>query len=248
MSRFSGNDTAQQLEDFIDAMLTELHTAKPGEIVSVSKVGGQLVASVRPSVDQTLANGDTLSAPVIDNVPVHRMASAVAGGNAMLLLPVMPGDGCLLVASDRSLDGWQAGSRTEGDPRHHDLSDVVAIVGLNRPGTVAEPDNENLWLSFAGGSICITPAGDIAVTATTEVRINAQTLTVDAAQTTFTGEVTVERLLTFNGGLSGRAGEGTTAEIQGTINVTGGDVLIDGISSKGHRHDNPEGGQVGPPE
>lgn len=85
-------------------------------------------ASVKPLLNRRYADGEEAELPVIAGVPV---VWPRAGGAAMTM-PVQKGDGVLLVFSDRSLDGWlvKGGKVTPDDPRHHDLSDAVAIPGL----------------------------------------------------------------------------------------------------------------------
>jgi phage baseplate assembly protein gpV len=59
---------------------------------------------------------------------------------------------------------------------------------------------------------------------------------VDSPDSRFTGKVTVEGPLAYKAGMSGTGGA--------TIS---GDVTADGVSLKGHVHDDPQGGKVSPP-
>ena len=78
--------------------------------------------------------------------------------------------------------------------------------------------------------------GDVSVITTGKV-------TVDAPDAIFTGNVTVEKQLTYLGGMAGSGGAGAAATITGPIKQRGGDfetdgdVVASGISTKNHDHE-----------
>lgn len=68
--------------------------------------------------------------PVLICVPVIVMS----GGGGYTTYPIFPGDHCLLMFCDRDIDNWLEKGSTNSAPlsdRMHDLSDAVALVGLN---------------------------------------------------------------------------------------------------------------------
>ncbi|MNU01912.1 hypothetical protein D3C72_2454520 [compost metagenome] len=72
--------------------------------------------------------------------------------------------------------------------------------------------------------------------------------TVDSAATEFTGTVTVQKLLTFNGGMAGKAGPGGANTVQGGLAMDGGQVTHNGKRlDDGHTHSLPGGGNTGGP-
>lgn len=90
-------------------------------------------------------------------------------------------------------------------------------------GTRIENDREsNLLLIDAVGDVTVKATG---------------TVTIDAPETIITGNTTVKGLLTFLGGMKGSSTGGAAAMISGNIEVTDGDIDVDGIKSKGHHHD-----------
>lgn len=92
-----------------------------------------------------------------------------------------------------------------------------------RNGTRVENDREsNLLLVDAVGDVTVKATG---------------TVTIDAPETIITGNTTVKGLLTFLGGMKGSSAGGVAAKISGNIEVTDGDIDVDGIKSKGHHHD-----------
>ena len=68
--------------------------------------------------------------PVLVRVPVI----VIGGGGGYTTYPIFAGDTCLLMFCDRDIDLWLEQGSTSSPPnseRLHDLSDAVALVGLN---------------------------------------------------------------------------------------------------------------------
>lgn len=84
----------------------------------------------------------------------------------------------------------------------------------------------------------ILPGGGTAtLIAPTKVTVQSQEIELDAATTTITGTCTVQGLLTYQSGMAGKSsGSGAAASIQGTVRVTDGDVIADGVSLVQHPH------------
>lgn len=145
----------------IAAELADVHTCLPGVIVSYD---GQL-ATVRPTLDKQLANGEVLAAPQIARVPMCWPCGDVNGAKARMTVPLSPGDSVLLHFSERALDDWLNGTDgAPGDPRQFDLSDAFATPQM-RPGTFGASDLENLSIEYGPGSIKISPLGAITLQA-----------------------------------------------------------------------------------
>lgn len=113
---------------------------------------------------------------------------------------------------------------------------TVASVDIDPSGNVQISHNGNLAVN-TGGTAVVTAAGNATV--------NAPDLTVNSPQSTFTGAVTVQGLLTYQDGINGSAGT-HGSNISGSVSVTGGDVTADGVGLKTHTHTDPQGGSVGP--
>jgi len=93
----------------------------------------------------------------------------------------------------------------------------------------------------AGGSITLHIGGTTLLLEDGKATLTTPKLLVDSPQSTFTGAVTVQGLLTYQAGMSGSGG-GTTAAINGDIVVTGGNVTADGIGLKTHKHTGVQSG------
>ncbi len=148
------SDLISTIENVFESIMSNVHTALPGTIVSYDPATNRAV--IRPTLPKRLADGRELPAPDVISVPMVWPTS----GGATITMPVAAGDGVLLHFSSRSLDGWLAGETSSpDDPRMFDLSDAIATPGLSasRPAVHAE----NLVISFGGASISITPGGEI---------------------------------------------------------------------------------------
>jgi hypothetical protein len=140
----------------------------------------------------------------------------------------------------------------------HDLSDGMAIVGLNsQPRRIPGFNGSDVQLRTREGEthISIKPdgtitavnsAGDYTLGAGGDMTINAPAgTTINSPSITLNGNTTIIGCLA---GIENEAGEGGTADFNGTIRATV-DVIGGGVSLIGHPHDNvqPGGGQSGKP-
>lgn len=102
-------------------------------------------------------------------------------------------------------------------------------------------DGTRLQYNSASSHLTADCVGDVTVRSPSLV-------TIDSPQTTVTGKMNVQGLFTYEAGMVGSGGSGATASINGSINVTGGDVTADGISLKQHTHPGDSGGTTGQPQ
>ncbi|MDR0440141.1 MAG: phage baseplate assembly protein V [Candidatus Accumulibacter sp.] len=108
---------------------------------------------------------------------------------------------------------------------------------------VASPDKFRLQFKDGGsfeydrasGAMTVISKGVVDVTADGAVTVKAPSVTLDTPVTTCTGQLVVQKLLAYQGGMTGKGGSGAAASIQGNIQVTSGDVQADDISLKTHK-------------
>lgn len=203
-----------------------MNFAMPGRILSYD--GGAQRASVQPSLGRLLRDGREERLPVLNDVPVLWPQS----GGASMTFPVGAGDGCLLIFCDRSLDEWkgEGGEPLPDDPRAHDLSDAVAIMGFNPFGEVAG----------SGSSVQIKMGGTTFDLDGGSVAINAPSVKVTAPSIDMEGDVSVAGNFTVEG-----AGGG------GDVNITSGTLRHNGVNiGNTHRHSGVTtgGGNTGGPQ
>ena len=109
--------------------------------------------------------------------------------------------------------------------------------------------DNNVWMmSFKNGTIISHDrnTGEVLVKTSGQVKVKASSVTIDATDTTITGNLLVKKKLTNLGGMEGSGGDGAAVSITGSIQVKNGDIVADGISFKTHTHpDLTSGGNTG---
>ena len=101
-------------------ILASLHCALPGTVVSFD--AETQTAVIQPAVSRASSESQTLSLPLLRDVPVFIPVS----------FPVNPGDACLVIFADCDIDAWFESGEAEvpESPRMHSLSDGFAFVGF----------------------------------------------------------------------------------------------------------------------
>ena len=151
----------------IKSIISGMHTCLPGRIESYDYTTQK--ASVLPLLRDVYSDGEEINMPVIIDVPVVFPAIGSVG----LTFPVNAGDGVLLVFAERSLDKWlsRGGVVTPDDPRRFDLSDAIAIVGLNPFTETSQADNNtDVTLQNGTAKLKLQTGGKVALgTSTNEL-------------------------------------------------------------------------------
>ena len=231
------NDANNSLQSLILSgimnVLKDTHTILIGEII---KVNAKTI-DVQPVIARNVKGKDE-PLPVFPEVPVINLL----GGTSSIQMPLAIGDSCVLFVSERCFDGWYYGNKNQKPmhPRMFDYSDAIALVGLkNQAGELEIPDR----IKMVGDTLQI---GDYEHQGNREQTGN-YTLTGDF---TINGHTIKNGNLTVNGNITivGN-GSGTVNASGCTVNLTGGDVVADGISLKNHTHGGVQagGGNTGVP-
>lgn len=136
-----------------------------------------------------------------------------------------------------------------GKRRYHlrcNQTDIKILKDGTRQVYVAKDDN----LEVIGngsitvhGNVTVHIMGTANVTVDGNATVKAPQITLDTPETICTGNLTVNKALN----VQGQGVSGNVTSVTGSINVTSGDVTVDGISSKHHTHSDPQGGTVGQP-
>lgn len=160
------------LRNSVYAVLNNVHTALPGIVKSYDPTTNK--ASIQPALNKNYASGP-MPMPLLENVPI-----LFPGGTSFnVTFPVNIGDYVLLIFIERSIDLWLSvgGQVTPNDPRKFDLSDAVAIPGL-QPFTAdfTNRNNDDFNISFAGSSITIRSNGDIEIKTSAKIAIGNATI------------------------------------------------------------------------
>lgn len=193
--------------------IADMHICMPAKILEYDYTKQK--AKVQPALNQKYNDGEVIELPAIYNVPVVHPAS----GGASITFPVNVNDTVLLVFSEKSLEEWLSnGERvTPDDPRQNNLTDAIALLGLN-PFSKTSPaeNNEDLLISYSGSKIRfknngshlleieaenieIIGAKEIKLTSTTEVKLTSTTeVKIEAPEIILNGDVKINDQLYDN--------------------------------------------------
>ena len=265
-------DPSRQQDAYFTGRQGTIWTALPGIVQSFDPVA--MTCEVQPAIQGKVRREDggvdVVNLPLLLDCPVV----FPRGGGCSLTFPIKAGDECLVVFSARAIDIWwqQGGVQPPAETRMHDLSDGFVIPGpysqpLVLPDVSIEAvelrtddrgarlsifPNDHLVEVETVGNMVGTVGGTVTVTAGGDVTLTCPKLTVDCPDTTFTGNVTVQGLITGNGGFTVTGGSGVQATcdiaLTGAMSSTG-DITAGGISLITHTHSGvtPGGGSTGAP-
>lgn len=138
------------------------------------------------------------SMPVVPNVPVF----CLGGGLFADTFPIVKGDECVMLCSDRSLDRWfdQGGEQDPIFLTRHSITDAIALVGLrSKPNTLAEWPTDrreigkqgSLKIAVKDGSVHLgVPSGtdatdNVALASLVKAELQAQRDKLDALVSAF---------------------------------------------------------------
>jgi len=118
---------AEAHKALLDNALKNVHTALPGIIASYD--ADTQTASVQPAIKRLFIEKGAVNLPLCVDCPVQ----FPQGGPFVLTFPVVAGDECLLLFSERAIDFWfeNGGVQLPSEYRTHDLSDAFVLVGVN---------------------------------------------------------------------------------------------------------------------
>lgn len=212
----------------------EIHTAMPGEILSVDYDKG--TCDVQPFALLKVVTGDKLKYPVIHNVPIVVPQSSIQ--DACIAYPIVPGDTCLLIVSEGTLDYWRYNRVTELESKFS-LSNAVCIPGLTRnfnPCFKEAANDGAVILKYGAGKFKLTnttmtiSARDLVLEAGNNLTLTAgNTVSVSGKDVGMTGSGNVSLNASGNASVTG----GSAATVSGataTLNGSGGTT----VSSSGN--------------
>lgn len=143
----------------IQYQLTNVHTAMPATFISFDE--SDRSATVQPSINKNYLDGSEAKLPIIHKVPVIFPLA----GSASITFPINPGDFCLLIMCERSLEEWKRLGINQKpiDRRKFNLSDAIAIPGLIPFGESMPAIGSDFSFRYGNSSITITESGEIQI-------------------------------------------------------------------------------------
>lgn len=160
-----------------------LNCVKIGEIISFDPA--KKTAQIHILFKRVLPDNSTASHPLLVDCPV----ATLQGGGGAIEFPIAPGDQCLVFFADRNIDAWfKTGAEAiPFDGRTHDLSDGIALVGVNSLTSGLEDyDPTSARFFFAGAEIRLQGGKVVVVNETTDMLtlINLFFVALEAIQVT----------------------------------------------------------------
>ena len=138
----------QVLERLTSSIKTSLNCVKIGEIVSFDKTDQTVTVKVLHIEDNNydLYLDKEIEYPLLQKVPVI----VLQGGGSKITFPIKAGDQCLLLFCDYMIDGWWVSGESKPSivPRKHDISDAIAIVGLQAITKAIQDYSDYLHLQY----------------------------------------------------------------------------------------------------
>lgn len=133
-----------------------LNCVKIGEIQSFDPV--KKTATIQILFTRVLADDTVQSYPLLVDCPVFTLQ----GDGGGIQFPIVAGDQCLVLFADRNIDAWFTTGNEQPPltPRTHDLSDGIALVGLNSlASTFDNYQDSKARFFYAGYEISLSSDG-----------------------------------------------------------------------------------------
>ena len=198
--------------------IADVNICLPAKIVEYDYT--QQRAKVQPSLNQKYNDGEVIELPIVHNVPVMHPSS----GGASITFPVNVGDNILLVFSQASLEEWLEDGKqsTPDDPRQNDLTDAIAIIGLNPFNQISPAtNNTDLLIKLNDAEVIFKPTGNIHINGT------ASNITIDNIN--ITGAVNIKGDLTVSGNIT--SATATIGIIDFATHIHGGVMAGGGVTT-----------------
>lgn len=196
----------EALRRSLDNAAYKMRVAMPAQVVSWNPEQQTVVAQplIREKIiDRTTGSIQWVQLPQLLDVPV----CFPQAGNFVLTMPITVGDEVLLVFNDMSLDAWWSlgGQQNWIDRRRHDLSDAIAVVGINNTqrviqniladGTELRSKDGNTKVTVQGTQLTLTVGSENIVIDSSHITLNATNIVLNGTvaingNTTITGTST----------------------------------------------------------
>lgn len=215
-----------EMQDVLTAafqsQMNNVYTSMPCVVVSFS---GSSRVNIQPVLNQKMKDSTVKERPVIQAVPVCFPVSKTAG----MTFPIKAGDTGIAVFSMRSLESWKGSDGYPSTPPNFakmDKNDAMFIPGIQPEGISVNSPDKHIWdhsiqdtvlFNGLGGNeseVRLKPNGDVLirtkqnitvecnnaeVLADTSASITTPSLSINAQNTTWMGNVTHTGVFSFNG-------------------------------------------------
>jgi hypothetical protein len=118
------------------------------QIGKIEKVNDNQTVEILIQVKRRVSGTETRDYPLLVDCPYF----VLSGGGSYIDMPIAKGDYCLILFNDRNIDNWWSTENVKepSDRRKHNLSDGIALVGINPASKAFTQDGT--WLRVLGTS------------------------------------------------------------------------------------------------
>jgi hypothetical protein len=183
------DDLAGVLRIIMGKMMQQMDDCLPATVLAYDRVTNR--ATVQPQIMMGSTDGQKVSRAQIASVPVFQFG----GGGFVMSFPILPGDLGWIKATDRDISLFLQGGHKEEWPnttRTHSFQDGLFFPDVMRQWTLNAEDMDRAVLQSTNGLVRVALGSD-------RLKLTAPLVEVEAADTTFSGTVTVAGLFTGNG-------------------------------------------------
>ena len=159
-----------------DQHIKNIYTSIPANVQSYNKDTRRAIVQI--AIKTLLTTGDTLSQPLIADVPVIFPASS----QFIIHFPLVQGDAVMLLFSQRGLSKFKSDFKENAPDEYSLLSmhDAVAIAGFGAiEMTATEDDTLSIQDSEANNKITLDINGNINIMSQTSVSITSPTINLN---------------------------------------------------------------------
>jgi hypothetical protein len=161
-------------------IFSTFHCIQIGKIEKVTKA--EQTVEVTLQIKRLASDGTSAAIPLLVDVPFM----VLQGGGSYIDLPIAVGDYCIVLFNDRDIDTWWS-TANMADPattRKHDLSDGIAIVGLNPKTKVRTRDGVKARV-VSDENIALETEKQIELKSTAETKVTASKVELNGNTKTF---------------------------------------------------------------
>lgn len=212
----------------VPELLKSVGTSIPGHIISFD--AGRQIAQVQIGIKRIDVNGKQFEAPPLIECPVYFMG----GSQYFIEYQIDPGDECIILFSQRCIDGWVNNGGVANNPilRFHSFDDAMVLPGVrSQPNKITGHANNGVRLRNKAGDKYIWLKNDGTADITIDTLFINGDIVHDGNQTS-TGTINADTSM-------------TTPVVDASVSVTAPqvtgstDVSFGGISGVNHTH--PQG-------
>lgn len=221
--------------------MKKVGTSIPGHIISFDPA--TQLAQVQIGITRVNVNGERFEPPPLIKCPVH-----FTGGSEFIIEhQIDPDDECLIIFSQRCIDGWVNNGGIANNPilRYHEFDDAIVIPGVrSQPNKISNHENNGVRLRNKDGDkfIWLKNNGTAEITVDTLVvngNIEHTGDTQQTGNTTQTGNNDVTGAITATTSV-------TAPQIVGTTSVASPSIVANGKEMDGHTHAGSPTAPTGP--